>query len=252
MASGTAKTNEGRPGAGRLLTGLVLFGAAFGFVEAAVVIDLRAIYEPMQRRLHPATPPGELFPLLRLDELAAQSREARMLLGVEVAREASTIVMLAAVAVCAGGSFVRAFAAFLVAFGVWDVTFYLVLKTLIDWPASVWTWDLLFLIPAPWVGPVLAPVVVAITMAACGAHAILRETSDHPVRPSPMSWLVVFGGGLLIVSAFCHDARHYLDGGVPGRFPWLRFAVGELLALSGYVLTAFAGRRHDRRPAGGQ
>lgn len=227
-----------RPGTGRLLAGLVLFGAAFGFVEAAVVIDLRAIYEPLQRQVYPETLPGELFPLLSPENLAAGSRKVQGLMKIEVAREACTILMLAGVGLCAGGTGVRGFAAFLVAFGVWDVAYYAALKLLIDWPASVWTWDLLFLIPVPWVAPVLAPVVVAATMVACGAHAIARDFSGSPVRASRWGWLAVVAGGAVVVGSFCRDFPDVMSGGVPARFDWVIFAAGEGVAVAGYLASA--------------
>ena len=56
----------------------------------------------------------------------------------------------------------------LIVFGAWDLSFYASLKVLIGWPASLMTWDLLFLIPVPWVGPVLAPSIVSITLVPVG------------------------------------------------------------------------------------
>jgi hypothetical protein len=238
-----------RSGFWRLVGGLLLFGVAFGFVEAAVVVDLRSIYEPLQRRVHPEAKPGDLFPVLRLDELARESPEARRLLGLEVAREAGTILMLAGVGLCAGGSSVRGFAAFLVAFGVWDVSFYASLKLLLGWPASLWTWDLLFLIPVPWVGPVVAPLVVSVTMVGCGLHAIARDFGRCPLRPTLRGWLAVSAGGLVVVAAFCWDYRMIMEGGVPRDFPWALFSSGELLALGGYVASAFGPPRREGSPA---
>jgi hypothetical protein len=233
--------SSGPSGAGlaRLLTGLFLFGAAFGFVEAAVVVDLRTIYEPLQRRFHPDAAQGELFPMLRLDELSQTSAAAARLLGIEVAREAGTLLMLAGVALCAGGSRLRGFAAFLVAFGVWDVSFYVFLKLLIGWPASIWTWDVLFLIPVPWTSPVIAPEIVAVTMAACGCHAIARDFRGDPIRPTGATWLAAAGGASLILVAFCKDFRHYLDGGLPGTFAWPVFWVGLGIGVFGYASVAF-------------
>lgn len=239
MRANPDAADTSRPGPGRLLAGLVIFGAAFGFVEAAVVIDLRAIYEPIQRRVYPGTPPGELFPLLSLEQLAAGSDQASGLLMVEVAREACTILMLAGVGLCAGGTGVRGFAAFLVAFGVWDVGYYAALKLLIDWPASVWTWDLLFLIPVPWTGPVLAPVVVAATMVACGAHAVVRDFAGSPVRTSWSGWFAVMGGGAMVVGSFCRGFPDRLMGVVPETFDWALFGAGEGVAVAGYLASAF-------------
>ena len=83
------------------------------------------------------------------------------LVGVETAREAATLVMLAAVAVVAGGPLRRRVAAFFIAFAVWDLTYYVFLRVLDGWPASLATLDVYFLIPVTWVGPVATPVVAS-------------------------------------------------------------------------------------------
>lgn len=72
-------------------------------------------------------------------------------------------------------------AAFVIAFGTWDITFYVFLRVLLGWTASLFTWDILFLIPVPWVGPVLAPVLVSAVMIAAGAWHLRREASGGPV-----------------------------------------------------------------------
>src|SRR6202051_2240529 len=87
----------------RIVAGLFLFGISFGYVEAAVVIYLRALYEPLRQRITPGRAAGELFPLLDRDRLRAEAPEAARLLNVEVIREAATMIMLAAVAILVAG-----------------------------------------------------------------------------------------------------------------------------------------------------
>src|SRR5260370_7926441 len=91
-------------------------------------------------------------------------------------REAATIVMLAAIALAGADNAGQWAAAFAIAFGTWDIAFYAFLKLLLDWPASLLTWDILFLIPIPWVGPVLAPVIVSASMIAAGLWHLRRGT----------------------------------------------------------------------------
>jgi hypothetical protein len=217
---------------------LVAFGLAFGFVEAAVVIDLRALYEPAQRQAHPDTPPGELFPALTIQELQLLSPQGVRLLNVEVARELATMVMLASVGFVVGGHPVRRFAAFLAAFGVWDLSYYVVLRLLNGWPASFATWDILFLIPVPWSSPVGAPMLAAAVMVACGLHAIARETTAQSIRPSRLGWAAVAAAACMIVAAFVANHRIVATGGVPSDFDWPLFGLGGGLALSSYVLNA--------------
>ena len=59
--------------------------------------------------------------------------------------------MLATVGSAAGRTAVGKFAFFLFLFGVWDIFYYIWLKVFLHWPASLLTWDVLFLIPVPWV-----------------------------------------------------------------------------------------------------
>jgi len=137
----------------RTVLALLLFGAAFGYLEAAVVSYLRVLHEPARLRFHPGRPAGDLFPLLTLEQLRASGPVQTQTLPIEIGREAATIVMLAAIALAVAGNTGQWAAAFVIAFGAWDVTFYLFLKLVLDWPASLFTWDILFLIPVPWAGP---------------------------------------------------------------------------------------------------
>jgi len=222
-------------GAGRALAALLIFGIAFGYVEAAVVVYLRAIYQPLRARLHPQARPGDLFPLIRADELRAAGPEHARRLVIELGREAATLVMLAGAAWATASSFRTFFASFLIAFGVWDIFYYVFLKLMIDWPESLWTWDLLFLLPVPWVGPVIAPVIVAATMIVTGATVRLREAAGRPVRLRGGDWAMVVAGGIVLVTAFCWDFRNTTAGGEPNPFHWPLFTAGLAAGLAGFV-----------------
>ena len=115
-----------------------VFAVAFALVESSVVVYLRLLYYPE----------GFAFPL----KPALMSHVA-----VEVSREVATIVMLAVVGLIAGRSRWQRFSYFMIAFGVWDIFYYVWLKIMLNWPASLLDWDVLFLIPVPWIGPVVAP-----------------------------------------------------------------------------------------------
>ena len=142
-----------------VLAGLYLFGIGFGFVEAAVVVDLRAILGPSVGRLAGRSS-DDLFPMIPLDRLIAGGPDRRAVdAGRGPARGRDAGHAGRSRDWRPGRSFVGRFAAFIAGFGVWDLTYYLFLKLLIGWPASVWTWDVLFLIPVPWAAPVLAPAI---------------------------------------------------------------------------------------------
>jgi hypothetical protein len=218
----------------RTIAALLLYGISFGYLEAAVVVYLRAIYDPIRERIHPGRSPGDLFPLISPEQLKAAGPENARRLAIEIGREAATIIMLAAFGVAAGRNFNQRMAAFAIAFGVWDISFYAFLKLMIGWPQSLFTWDILFLIPLPWVGPVITPVLISITMIACGLFSFSR--GGLPAKPR--QWLAMIAGGAVVILAFVWDFRNTTAGGQPNPFNWPLFFAGEAIALAGFIAAA--------------
>lgn len=141
------------------------------------------------------------------------------------------MAMLAGIALAAGRNFSERVAAFAVVFGLWDISFYAFLKLLIQWPESLSTWDILFLIPLPWVGPVWAPILVSLTMIVCG----LVSLRLGGLRGRPIHWFGVLAGALTIVLAFVWDFRNTTAGGMPNSFNWQMLLAGEALGVSGFI-----------------
>jgi len=189
-----------------------LFAIAFAFVESSVVVYLRTIYYP----------DGFTFPL----RLIAEEH-----LLVEILREFWTILMLVAVGVVAGRGGWERFAYFLLAFGVWDIFYYLWLKAVLDWPASITEWDVLFLIPLPWIGPVCAPVLVSLMMIASGLLILRRLEAGRTFRPGFRSWALSIIATLLLLYSFMADTGATLGGRSPKPYGYGFLAVG--LALYG-------------------
>lgn len=219
----------------RTVAGIVLFGAAFGYVEASVVAYLRAIYSPFHAHYYPTASADDLFPLLTLDQLHEMGAEHETRLKIELGRELATILMLAGAAVMAATNRREWFAIFVACFGVWDIAFYLGLKVLIHWPASLMTWDLLFLLPVPWVGPVITPVVVASSMIAVGLTMLWREYRGDPVKIGRGRWAVILAGWAVVFAAFTADMVNTTRGGYPKTFQWLLFTAGELTWLFAFL-----------------
>ena len=215
----------------RIVTALLLFGISFGYLEAAVVVYLRAIYDPIRQRIHPERGPNDLFPLITQDQLLAAGPENETRLVIELGREIATIAMLAGFALVAGSNFSQRMAAFAVAFGLWDISFYVFLKLMIHWPESLNTWDILFLIPLPWIGPVLAPVLVSAALIVCGLISLSR--GGVPARMQ--HWLTMIAGGLVVILSFIWDFRNTMAGGLPHQFNWPLFLLGEALGLTGFL-----------------
>jgi hypothetical protein len=220
----------------RAIAALFVFGISFGYLEAAVVVYLRAIYDPVRARLHPERSPHDLFPLITPQQLADAGPENPRRLLIEIGREAATMVMLGAVALAVASNLHQWIAAFAIAFGVWDICFYAFLKLMIHWPESLSTWDILFLIPLPWVGPVWAPVLVACSMVVCG----LISLRAGGIRGRLPHWSGVLTGAVVIIVAFVWDFRNTSAGGLPNPFNWPLFLLGEAIGLSAFLAAAFA------------
>jgi hypothetical protein len=198
----------------RELFWLGVFGVAFGYLEAAVVLYLRTI----------AYPAGFAFPLEPIP---------RLVLGAEIGREAATLAMLTGASLAGGGPRLLKLSRFLYCFGLWDVAYYAGLKALLNWPASPVTWDILFLIPVPWSAPVLAPALVAAYFVVVGSYGIVKRGD---VRPRPWQWVVGAAGGSLILVTFLWNAGSCVRGMAPASYPWVLYGLG-LAAL----VAAFAG-----------
>lgn len=199
-------------GRARRFACLTAFALAMGVLEAVVVVYLRELYYPGGFRFPIAPMPGRIA-------LA------------ELTREAATLVMLLAVAALAGSEAHGRFYAFAFVFGVWDLTYYAGLFSFLGWPSSIWTWDILFLIPVPWAAPVFYPALVSVLLiAGYLVHEALRERGLCGLCLSAGSWLLASAGALAIVVSFCWHWRDVTGGKVPESFPGGLFAAGLLVA----------------------
>lgn len=208
------------------------FAIAMGMLESAVVIYLRDI-------LYPG---GFEFPLnpVRPD-----------LVWTEIFRELATLVMLLCVGMLAGRTLTERFAWFLFAFAVWDIFYYIFLRILVGWPESLMTWDVLFLVPVTWTGPVVSPLILAATMILL---AMLLVFPAGQSRIPVLSWVLLGTGSLVLITAFTWDYSGFileklsfkdvwtLPGSqihalvyqyIPRKFNWTLFSLGELIVLAG-------------------
>ena len=215
--------------AGRAI-GVLAFGVAFGYVEAAVVVYLQGAL---------GLAPQPVFPLHQA------TGPALRLLGIEVGREMSTLVMLAVIGWLAGVSRVERLAWAAVAFGAWDLAYYGWLWVFGGWPSSLGTWDVLFLVPVPWVGPVWAPMAVSLALVGVGLAAARQLGSGVALGLATWQGLAGLLGGALVVATFLVNAPLVLAGGVPRDYPWPLFVAGLALAI-GAAGTVLAGSRPFR------
>jgi hypothetical protein len=212
---------------------VMLFAAAFALVESAVVVYLRALYYPE----------GFVFPLKLMDQA---------LVGIELAREFSTIIMLVAIGALAGSSRWQQFAFFMIAFGVWDILFYAWLKVFLDWPATFTDWDVLFLLPIPWIGPVLAPLLISVLLVTAGMKILRCEEKHYPFTSPLDTRILAFIGVSVMLFTFMIDTDATVRFQNPKPFLYWLFFFGFMfcvIALARAVRHAKAGSP-TREPVG--
>lgn len=218
---------------------IAVFALAMGFFEAILVIYLRELYYPE----------GFEFPLNLIDP---------DILSFELIRELATILMLVCIGLLAGKTGLQQFGFFLFAFALWDLFYYCGLKLLIGWPDSLLTWDILFLIPITWIGPVLAPVICSFSMIYMAALLFAGETAKKHFRLISYEWILIISGAVIILLSFIRDyAQLLVRGGylnklsslttnqnfindltsyMPENFMWGIFLLGEALIISALLL----------------
>jgi hypothetical protein len=205
-----------KPATVRKLVWVGLFCIAMGYLESAVVVYLRLLYYPN----------GFDFPLVMIPQST---------LFIELGREAATVVMLVGIGFFCGRSPVQRFAYLILSFGIWDVFYYIWLKIFIDWPPSLLTWDILFLIPLPWVGPVLAPVLVSLAMMVAGLGMISREDHSRVLRFPFWAWAGEILAGMVIIISFIWCGTNMGSAGQPQAFHWELFSAGMLGGVALFI-----------------
>ena len=217
---------------------VVTFAAGMAWVEAACVYYLRVMVDRVQ--------PYQPDPL-----------PIRGLLGeVELVREGATLLMLAMVGMLAGRRWRARLGYAAIAFGVWDILYYVFLRLICGWPTSLMDWDILFLLPLPWWGPVLAPVCIASLMIVWGTLVTQSPDRIPATRVTRASWAASGAGILLALGVFMADAIRALPGGpdtvrqvLPTAFNWPAFAAALVLMSIPLAHTGLRSQTHSRRTA---
>src|ERR1041384_2288799 len=193
---------------------VAMFALAMAWVESAVVYYLRT----MINRIDPLQP----GPLPVVGNLG----------GVELVREAATLLMLLAVGILAGRTWRSRLGYAAIAFGLWDIFYYGFLKRMCGWPHSLLDWDILFLLPLPWWGPVLAPMFIALLMIVWGTLTTQFEEPDQVARIPWRAWTFGFFGAGLALYSFMADALRVANQGadvvrnvLPTQFRWPLFGL---------------------------
>lgn len=196
---------------------LFVFSIAMAYLESAIVVYLRLLYYPG----------GFIFPLKIIPN---------EIFLIELGRELATIIMLASISFLVGVRFIERFSYFLFAFGVWDIFYYVWLKIFINWPASFLTDDLLFLIPVPWISPVLAPIIISIIFIVTSIILLIFKFEVSMMR---YRWLTIFTttlGVLFILFGFMWNFQNRLNMNSPVEFLWGVYWIGIFLIVWGFAV----------------
>jgi len=230
---------------GKLLW-VTLFAGAMGMLESSVVIYLRELYYPT----------GFQFPLKATSYTVAIT---------EIFRELATLIMLLGIGVLAGKSKHERFAWFIYSFAIWDIFYYVFLYLIISWPVGLGDWDVLFLLPMMWVGPVWAPVILSLLMILLALSILHFSNHRNDASLKLTEWALLITGAIIVIIAFCKDFYLYMTTHfptvpgdqlffskrtfeyaaqyIPSRFDLLLFLFGCVVICSGMGLYVIRNRK---------
>ena len=197
----------------RRVVTVLFFSVAFAYIEATVVVYLRALFYKQ----------GFVFPLADFSTIEGFGP----FLFTEIGREAATLVLILTASLLIARDFRRRLAYFMIIFAVWDIFYYIWLKVLIGWPVSIMDWDVLFLMPAAWAGPVLAPVITSVTMLFISA-ILLGKRVLNVTRVRGIAFIIT---AILIVTCFCVAGRGITEADYRSYFSWPIFIVLHVVIM---------------------
>jgi len=226
----------------KVLIWLTVFAVAMGIFEGSVVIYLRALYYPH----------GFYFPLTLIDHHIAIT---------ELIRELASLFMLLSVSIVAGKNSSQRFAWFIYSFAIWDIIYYVFLFLILGWPKSLLTWDVLFLLPVIWTGPVIAPILLSILMIFLSLIIYkFNRKNNYQFKILRNDWFVLITGSIIVFVAFIYDYCRFLIKNIssselnfnklsdlslnyiPESFNWALFTVGFLILLAGIFSIYVSGK----------
>ena len=197
---------------------IAIYAIGMAYIEASIVVYLRKLYG--------------ISDLI----ISVPSFDPQVSI-IELGRELATLIMLFAIGFASGKRFQSQIGFSLYAFGLWDIWYYIWLVVFIGFPHSFFDWDLLFLIPLPWWGPVITPVMISVLMIISGARLALLEERGLLVKPRSVDWIMLSIGACIMLYTFMSNAIGSLPTSVdnlsdlrPSSFLWSIFLVGYVIA----------------------
>ena len=171
---------------------LALFSIAMAFLESSVVIYIRELYYPE----------GFNFPLKLMSNKIAIT---------EFFRELATIIMLLTIAYITGKHRIERFAYFLFCFAIWDIFYYVFLWIVLSWPVSMLTWDVLFLIPGIWTGPVIAPIINSLSMILISLVLVYFFNKNKKIISLNVFLTLLISGAVIILISYLQNYYSFLS-----------------------------------------
>lgn len=193
---------------------IAIFSIAMAYLEAAAVVYLSMISSPESLKIMPIST-----------------------IQIEYGREFSTIVMLLVIGFLSGKTRIERFFYFIFCLGIWDIFYYVWLKLFLNWPTTMIENEILFLIPVPWVGPVIAPILISLTMIIASVLSLCLQDKGYTLKVEKKHLLLAILGCIIILISFFWNA--YTANLIQETNPdylWELFIIGEVMLMTGLIL----------------
>jgi len=198
---------------GLRLTSVIVFAIAMGIMEAICVVYIRQI----------------IFPP---DGIISEIQSGNFNFSLEIIRELITMIMLSTVAILAAYNWRTKLAMFFLAFGVWDILYYVGLRIFLNWPLSIMDWDTLFLIPIAWYSPVLVPVLISLYFILGSIFIIIHEGNGTKLKFSPIVIILQFLAFCIWLVSFMLNTTHINNFGYENvSYSWILFNIALIFGI---------------------
>lgn len=224
MNNSIKNVNDGKL-VGLRISSVIIFAMAMGLLEAICVVYIRQIIFP---------PDGNITNIPITDFNFA----------VEAIREAMTIIMLTTTSILAAYNVRTRLAMFFLAFGTWDILYYIGLRLFLQWPTSIVDWDTLFLIPVSWYSPVLVPVLISLYFIFGSIFIILHEGNGIKLRFNFPVVFLQFSAFIVWYYSFIKDSAMISEFGYGNaEYSWTLFFLGFALGVASLAISFLKGKK---------
>ena len=209
------------------LSSIIIFAMAMGIMEAICVVYIRQIIFPPYGIISD-TPTGYFN------------------FYYEIIRESITIIMLLTTAMLAAFNWRTRLAMFFLAFGTWDIFYYVGLKLFLNWPQSIMDWDTLFLIPIPWHSPVIVPVLISFYFIVGSIFIISHEGNGTRLRfDAKVVLLQVLAFGIWLIS-FMNNTNQIDEFGYDNvKYSWILFNIALVFGIASLRLSLTTSKKKN-------